>query len=63
MGTRIWAATEPAPTTRPTAISTAMFGADADTTRPTAVTESTTGTSQRRARMSPSGTKSASPTA
>ena len=38
MGTSIWAATEPAPTTRPTAIRTPMSGDEAETTRPAAVT-------------------------
>ena len=41
MGTRIWAATEPAPTISPTATSTPMSGAAAETSRPEAVTTST----------------------
>ena len=63
MGTRICAATDPAPTMSPTATSTPMSGAAAETTSPAAVTIRTAGTSQRRVRRSPSGTSRARPTA
>ncbi len=63
MGTKSWAATEPAPTISPTEISTPMSGAEAEATSPPAVTRRTMGTSTRRATRSPSGTSRASPAA
>jgi hypothetical protein len=63
MGTRIWAATDPAPTISATPMSRPMSGETAETTRLVAVTIMTSGMSRRRETRSPTGTRRARPAA
>ena len=63
MGTRIWAATDPAPTMRATPIRRPISGDTAATTRLAAVTVMIRGMRRRRETKSPTGTRRARPAA